>query len=78
MSLFAARGEGMPLGMPSRHGDGEMWRWLMTFVAPHWRRFALVLSLSLLVAVGGLAQPYMLLSWSLIKEAMAQVRGLSA
>lgn len=59
MSLFAARGEGMPLGMPSRHGDGEMWRWLMTFVAPHWRRFALVLSLSLLVAVGGLAQPYM-------------------
>ncbi|WP_172828657.1 ABC transporter ATP-binding protein [Halopseudomonas litoralis] len=36
-----------------------MWRWVMTFAAPHWRRFMLILMLSLLVAAGGLAQPYM-------------------
>ncbi|MFI8692281.1 ABC transporter ATP-binding protein [Stutzerimonas kunmingensis] len=59
MGLFSARAEGMPSGMPSNQTDRTMWRWLMTFAAPYWRRFALVLTLSLLVAAGGLAQPYM-------------------
>lgn len=49
----------MSAGMPSRHGDGDMWRWLLAFAIPHWRSFMLVLALSLLVAASGLAQPYM-------------------
>lgn len=51
--------EGMPQGMPSRHADRDMWRWALSFARPHWHTFALVLLMSLAVAGGGLAQPYL-------------------
>lgn len=37
----------------------DMWRWLLSFVMPHWRSLGLVLSLSLIAAGAGLAQPYL-------------------
>jgi ATP-binding cassette subfamily B protein len=61
MSAKATHGarEGMLSGMPSRHADGDMWRWALSFARPHWRTFVLVLLMSLAVAAGGLAQPYL-------------------
>jgi len=42
-------------GMANR----DMWRWLLSFVMPHWPSLGLVLSLSLIAAGAGLAQPYL-------------------
>lgn len=59
MNTGAVHEQGRQLSVPSQQTDGDMWRWLMRFAGPYWGRFALVLALSLLVAAGGLAQPYM-------------------
>lgn len=59
MSAEALRLAGTVPAMPGEEGRGGLFRWLWSFIRPELPAFAVVLLLSILAVLAGLAQPYL-------------------
>lgn len=58
MRNYTVNQAGTSNDVPASVNERAMWLWLAKFATPYWRNFFYILFLSLIVALGGLSQPF--------------------